>query len=138
MQIPVLILSLHDDANLASRLLTAGASGYAVKDMPATQIIEAMRYTVRGGRFLSCEMALKIAENTTHTIKNKDLHARLTAREYSVFLKLVAGLSINSIARDLGISASTVSTHRAHILEKMDLSNNADLVRYAFTHNLLN
>ncbi|MBF0192537.1 MAG: response regulator transcription factor [Magnetococcales bacterium] len=128
----VLILTLRVDETLAIRLLKSGAIGYAVKVMPVPQIIDAMRRVGRGERFLAPELAAMIVSRIS-THQKSSLHERLSNREYTIFLKLAAGLSISDIANELHIAPSTVSTHRTHILEKLELTNNADLVRYAIS-----
>ncbi|MBF0271722.1 MAG: response regulator transcription factor [Magnetococcales bacterium] len=133
----VLFLTLVADETLAIRLVRAGAAGYATKKMPPMQIVDAMRLVARGGRFLAPELAVKVVEKI-FTGQEADLHEQLTNREYSIFLKLAAGMQITTIARELNLAPSTVSTHRIRILEKMNLTNNADLVRYAILRNLMN
>ncbi|MBF0213835.1 MAG: response regulator transcription factor [Magnetococcales bacterium] len=126
----VMILTLRIDETLAIRLLKSGAVGYAVKAMPPLQIIDAMRRVLRGERFLAPELAAMIASRVS-TQQKGSLHERLSNREYTIFIKLASGLSITEIANELHIAPSTVSTHRTHILEKLELTSNADLVRYA-------
>ncbi|MEO5346039.1 MAG: response regulator transcription factor [Magnetococcus sp. YQC-9] len=135
-ELPVMILTLHADVSLAVRLLKLGASGYALKEMDPHQIIDAMRRIARGGRFLAPELAARMAERVS-TELDVSPHERLSDREYTVFLKLASGISLANTARELNISASTVSTHRDHILKKLELPNTAALIRYAVANKLL-
>ncbi len=135
--LPVLILTLHNDEILAARVLRAGASGYAVKDMTPAQIVEAMRCVAAGGRYLGGSMASRLAGSISSPEEDLPPHTRLSEREYSIFIRIIAGHSIHRISQELSISPSTVSTHRAHILEKMRLANNSELVRYAIAQGIL-
>lgn len=133
---PVLVLSMHDTAQIASRALKAGADGYVTKDSEPEVLLAAIRKVAAGGRFISSEVAQKMALLAT---ASGDLlpHNTLSDREFDVFKGLIKGLAVNDIAELLHISNKTVSTHKARLLEKMQISSVAELTRYAVDHQLL-
>jgi DNA-binding NarL/FixJ family response regulator len=132
----VLVLSMHAEAQYAVRAIRAGASGYLTKDAAGTQLAAALRKVASGGLFITPGVAEAMAVGL-QTTGEEAPHKRLSDREYEVFLRLAAGDSVTSIAERLSLSVKTVSTHKTHILEKMNLASLADLVRYAMTHQLL-
>lgn len=133
---PVLVLSMHDTAQVASRALKAGADGYVTKDSEPEVLLAAIRRVAAGGRFISSEVAQKMALLAT---VNGDLmpHNALSGREFDVFKCLVKGLGVNDIADKLSISNKTVSTHKARLLDKMHMTSVAELTRYAMDNQLL-
>jgi DNA-binding NarL/FixJ family response regulator len=133
---PVLVLSMHDTAQVASRALKAGADGYVTKDSEPEVLLAAIRKVASGGRFNSAEVAQKMALLATAT-GDRLPHNVLSAREFDVFKCLVKGLGVNDIAERLKISNKTVSTHKARLLEKMRMASVAELTRYAMDHQLM-
>jgi DNA-binding NarL/FixJ family response regulator len=133
---PVLVLSMHDTAQIASRALKAGADGYVTKDSEPEVLLAAIRKVASGGRFISSEVAQKMALLAT---ANGDLmpHNALSDREFDVFKCLIRGLGVNDIAEKLSISNKTVSTHKARLLDKMHMTSVAELTRYAMDNQLL-
>ncbi len=133
---PMLVLSMHDTAQVASRALKAGADGYVTKDSEPEVLLAAIRKVAAGGRYISSEVAQKMALLAT---ASGDLlpHNALSTREFDVFKCLVKGLGVNDIADQLSISNKTVSTHKARLLEKMQMSSIAELTRYALDNQLL-
>lgn len=133
---PILVLSMHDTAQVASRALRAGADGYVTKDSEPEVLLAAIRKVAAGGRYISSEVAQKMA--LLHTASGSlPLHSTLSTREFDVFKCLVRGMAINDIANQLSISNKTVSTHKARLLEKMQMGSVADLTRYAVENHLL-
>lgn len=135
--LPVVILTMHDEPHFALEAFKAGAHGYVTKDSAAEELINAIRSVVSGRRYLP----LKLAGDVTLALAagvSGPLHSALSPREYEVFGLLAAGHGVSQIARRLRLSVKTVSTHRTHILEKMRLQNNAQLMRYAIDHRLIN
>ncbi len=135
-QLPVVILSIYSEDQFGVRFLKAGASGYLPKTSAPDQLVEAIRRVAHGGKFISPNLA----EQLVHTLdkdSQKPLHEILSDREFQVFRMIASGKSIKTIANGLAISAATVSTHRAHILEKMNLKTNADLTLYASKHRII-
>ena len=135
-RVRILILSMHSEAQYAVRALKAGASGYLTKDSAADQLVAAIRRIASGGAFVSPEAAERLARDFERP-GDAPPHTLLSDREFQVFRALVAGRTITAIAGDLALSVKTVSTHKTRIFEKMEISNQSDLVRYAIRHQLL-
>jgi DNA-binding NarL/FixJ family response regulator len=134
--LPILILSMHKEAQIAQRALKAGANGYLTKDRDPEDLLEAMRKVAAGGRFLDPQIAEQMAFNASG-IGEPVGHECLTDREFQVMRLLAQGVSVNDIAARLAISAKTVSTHKARLMEKMGFASSADLVRYSLEHRLV-
>ena len=131
----ILVLSMHQEHQYAVRAIKAGASGYLTKDSAATQLVSAIEKVAGGGAFISAEVAEQLALNAMPQVEGPP-HATLSDREYQVFRMLVSGRAVSDIAGDLNLSAKTVSTHKARLMEKMGIDNQADLVRYAIRYRL--
>jgi len=134
--LPVLVLSIYNGELFAIRALRAGASGYLPRQTTSEDIVNAVRKILAGGQFVTPPLAERLAREI-HLGAGTVPHERLSDREYLVFLMLAAGLTVKHVAERLHLSPQTVSTHRARILEKMTMESNADFVRYAFQHRLL-
>ena len=135
--LPVLVLSIHPEDQFATRVLKAGASGYMTKETIPEELVNAINKVLSGGKYVSPELAEKLAEDLEREVNGTPMHKRLSDREYEVLLMIASGLTISDIADKLMLSVKTISTYRARILEKMNLKGNADLVRYAITHGLV-
>jgi DNA-binding NarL/FixJ family response regulator len=132
----ILVLSMHQEHQYAVRAIKAGASGYLTKDSASTQLVSAIEKVAGGGAFISAEVAEQLALGAMpHT--DGPPHASLSDREYQVFQMLVAGRAVSEIAAELSLSVKTVSTHKARLMEKMGIENQAELVRYAVRHRLV-
>lgn len=134
--IQVLVLSVHPEDHYARRALRAGAAGYLTKDHSADELTSAIRHVFGGRKYVTPSFAEKLALELSSD-QQKPRHETLSDREYEVLRSLAKGNSITDIATELALSPKTVSTYRARILEKMRLTNNADLVRYALDHALV-
>lgn len=132
----VLALSVHPEDQWAVRALRAGASGYLTKDHSPDQLLEAIRRVYRGGKYVSPALAERLAEQLDGGAERAP-HELLSDREFEVMRRLGNGLTITQIANELALSAKTVSTYRARVLEKMAVESNADLVRYAARYGLI-
>ena len=136
-KLPVMILSIFPEDHYGTRFLKAGASGYLQKSSATDQLIDAIRKVFNGGKFISSALTDKLV-----TGLNKDneqfLHESLTDREFQVFRLLSTGKKLKEIADELCLSINTISTYRSRILQKMDLKNNSDIVRYAINNGLSN
>lgn len=134
--LPVLILSVHPEDQFAVRLLKAGAAGYMTKETAPEELVGAVRKAIAGGRYISPGLAEKMAallvQDTTAA-----LHETLSDREFLILRLIASGKAVSVIARELSLSVKTVSTYRGRLLEKMGLTNNAELVHYAFQNNLV-
>ena len=135
-KLPVLIMSMYPEDQYALRVLKAGAAGYLGKETIHDNIIEAIETVKRGKKFITPSIAEKLADSFLMPT-NIGLHEKLSDREFDVFKLLASGKSISEIALQLFISATTVSTYRTRIMEKMNIANNAGLTRYAIENNLI-
>jgi DNA-binding NarL/FixJ family response regulator len=136
-ELPVLVLSMHNEASVAARMLKAGASGYTSKDCEPAILLAAIRKVAAGGRYIAPEIAEKMVFEATTASSVQLPHHQLTSREMLVFRLLTRGLGVTEIAAQLAISSKTVSTHKASMLEKLKLGSIAQLMRYAMEHDLL-
>ncbi|MDL1888598.1 response regulator transcription factor [Nitrospirales bacterium NOB] len=136
-KLPVLVLSAYPEDQLALRTLRSGAAGYLSKDSAPTELVQAIRKIIAGGRYVSASVAELLALNLEHDLE-KPLHEQLSDREYQVMCLIAVGKSLKDIADDLCVSISTVNTYRARILEKMQLKNNTELTHYAIENRLVN
>jgi two-component system, NarL family, invasion response regulator UvrY len=133
--LPVLIFSMHAEEQYAARCLRAGAFGYLQKDSSPADIITAIERVAGGRRYLSPALAGSIAESAVRATLPP--HERLSDREFEVFRLIAEGKSATEIAESLHLSVKTVSTYRAHILEKTGFHSNADIVAYAVRSGLV-
>lgn len=133
--LPVLVLSIHDEAQVASRALRAGATGYLTKDSDPDVLLAAIRKLADGGRFIDP----KLVDAMVFDTHRGDMapHEVLSDREFQVLQMLAAGKSINDIADTCSLSAKTISTHKMRLMQKLGLSNNAEVIRYAIRHGLI-
>lgn len=134
-EIKVLVLSMYPEDQFAIRTLKAGASGYLHKDSPPEVLIEALRTIAAGGEYLSSNIT-KLLFKEVNSDNGGKPHKTLSDREYEVLLYIGEGKSISEIANQLSLSVKTISTYRSRILEKMDMDNNSDLVKYILLHDL--
>ncbi len=133
--LPVLIMSIHDEEQYALRVLKAGASGYLMKDSLPEELIKAIRKITSGGKYISPSLAERLASELV--FPETPLQERLSDREFQILCLIASGKPLKEIAEALCISGKTVSSYRARILEKMGMSTNADLTRYALEHHLI-
>jgi DNA-binding NarL/FixJ family response regulator len=131
----ILVLSMHEEHQYAVRAIRAGASGYLTKEGAAVQLTAALRKVAGGGAFITPEVAERLAlDAMPHT--DGPLHETLSDREFQVFRLLVNGRTVSDIAEQLHLSAKTVSTHKARLMEKLQVDSNAELIHYAVRHRL--
>ena len=136
-KLPILILSMHRDAQVAQSALRAGASGYITKDSDPKELIAAVRKVVGGGRYLNVDLAEQIAfQMATATPAGKSPLDLLSAREREVLTYITRGLTINEIASQLFLSPKTVSTHKTNLMQKLGIDNNAGLILFGVKHGL--
>ena len=134
-RLPVLMLSVHPEEQYAVRALKLGASGYLTKESAPSELLAAIRKVAAGGKYVNSSLAEKLAEYI-ESDSGRPPHETLSNRELQVMLLIAAGKSVKNIAEELSLSPKTVSTHRTRLLGKMQLTNNADVIRYAVGHNL--
>jgi DNA-binding NarL/FixJ family response regulator len=132
----ILVLSMNPEEVFGMRALRLGASGYLSKDSAPEQLITAIRRIAAGKVYVSESLAESLALNVSKG-SPKMPHETLSDREYQIMLMLARGRSLKEIAAELSLSVKTVSTHRTHILEKLSMQNNAQIVTYALHNKLL-
>ena len=135
-KLPILVLTMYHEPQVARRKLSAGARGYITKDSDPEMLVAAVRKVASGGRFISHDLAERLAFESNEK-KTVLAHERLSERELQVFLKLVNGQSVNDVATDLFLSNKTVSAHKIRLMEKMGIENNSKLIQYAVTHGFV-
>lgn len=136
-RLPVLIMSMYPEDQYALRVLKAGASGYLGKETIHDDLITAIETVKLGKRFITPSIAEKLADSFYGGESEKALHEALSDREFDVFKLLASGKPISEIAEQLSLSATTVSTYRSRIMEKMNMRNNAELTRYGIENALI-
>jgi DNA-binding NarL/FixJ family response regulator len=132
----VLILSMQDDPQYVRRAFTAGASGYVLKEAADTEVVAAIREVARGGRYVNPELGARLVFAETEAVRRAEADP-LSDREREVLRLLALGHTNQEIAKQLYISVRTAETHRAHIMQKLQLRSRAELVRHALAQGLL-
>lgn len=135
-RLPILILSMHQEDQYAVRALHAGAAGYVTKESDPDLLLMAMRRVANGGVFVS-EHVAEIMVRGLQPVSEVLPHTLLSDREFQVFELLAHGMGLTEIASEFSLSMKTISTHKTRILQKMNLNNLADLIRYAIAHKLI-
>ncbi|PTD95684.1 response regulator [Pseudothauera lacus] len=134
-RLPVLVLSMHGEAQITARALKAGAAGYLTKDSEPEVLIAAVRKVAAGGRYIDPQLAEKLVFETS--LAGDQLpHESLSNREYEVLVLIARGISLSDIAGQLHLSPKTISTHKARLMQKLNVHSTAELVRYAIEHGL--
>jgi len=131
-ELPILVLSMHNEIHIAQRALRAGALGYLTKDRDPETLLVAMRRVASGQRYLDPALAEQIALQSSG-LKQQTYVESLSDREFQILRLLAHGMSVNQIAEQLVISNKTVSTHKTRLMEKMGFGSTADIVRFAMT-----
>ena len=134
--VATLVLSAFPEKQYGLNVLRAGASGFVSKTAAPEELCRAIRAAVRGGRYVSPELA-EVLVNGMQGVSSEPPHAALSEREFQIFCKLAEGQSVTEIGAALFLSVKTVSTYRSRILEKMQMTSNADLTHYAVRNNLI-
>lgn len=134
--LPVLILTMHAEEQYAMRVFKAGASGYLTKESAPEQLVNAVQKVASGGKYISPQLAEKLVGDLGSD-SLRPPHETLSDREFQVLCYLASGKTAGQIAAELDLSVKTVSTYRTRILEKMRLSNNAELIHYAIQNGLV-
>jgi DNA-binding NarL/FixJ family response regulator len=132
----ILILSMYPERQYAMRALKAGASGYLTKESAPDELVSAVRRVAHGGRYITQSLAEELAAGLVGEMTEAPAQS-LSDREYQVMRLLAIGKTVSEIADELALSAKTVSTYRARILDKLNLRNTAEIIRYAFEHGLV-
>lgn len=135
-ELPVLVLSMHPEDQLGKRVLRAGAAGYMNKESAPEELITAVRKVLAGGTYVSPALAERLATDL-HRDSARPLHEALSDREFEVLRLIASGKTTSEIAEVLHLCMPTVSTYRTRILEKMNMTTNADLIKYAVRNRLV-
>lgn len=134
-QLPLLVLSMHDEPAMVRRAMQAGASGYITKESTPQVLQTAIMRVANGERYIAPGLAEAISlETLNHGTGER--HQSLSPREWEVLRLIVDGTSLNQIAEQLSLSPKTVTTHKAHLMDKLGVASNADLMRYAIEQKL--
>jgi len=134
--IKVLVVSMYPEDQYAVRCLRAGAQGYANKAADPVELISAVRTLMQGRKYLTPEVAQMLAESVAQPTLEAP-HAALSERELQTLLKIATGKRLSDIAEELMLSPKTVSVYRSRVLEKLKLTNNAELTVYAIRNELV-
>lgn len=132
---PVLMLSMHPEDQYGVRAIQAGASGYLSKQSAPGELVAAIRKVARGEKYINPTLAAKLAD----VLAGGDIrgHEKLSNRELDVLRLLASGKTLTQVGDKLNITVATVSTYRARLLEKLQLENTAELIRYGLEHGLV-
>lgn len=134
--LPILVLSMHNEPKIIMRAIQSGASGYLCKDSDPQELMTAIRKVADGGQFIDPRLVEQMAFKES-PFNQKLPHQKLTERELHILRLLAGGTSSNKISEMLAISNKTVSSHKARLMQKMGIHSNAELVRYAVAHGLV-
>ncbi len=134
--LPVLVVSAHTEEDFALRALKLGAAGYVSKQGAADVLVAAVKKVMSGGRYVSPAVAEKLAQAAAEGWSGTP-HENLSHREMQVLQMIATGKTIKEIAAELALSEKTIATYRSRISEKLGLSTNVELTRYAMQHGLV-
>ena len=134
--LPILMLSMHNEPSVAARMLKAGVNGFITKDCEPSVLLTAIRTIAAHGNYIDPSIAAKMAFSEP-ALPLRALHLTLSERELQIFQLLTKGCSLVAIGEQLFISSKTVSTHKSRLMEKLQVANVPDLMRYAMEHELL-
>lgn len=133
--LPILVLSMHNEAQVVARAVKAGASGYVTKDSEPEILLLAIRKVAAGGKYIDPALV----DTMVFDGRDRDSlpHDRLSEREVQILKMITAGNALGDIADQLHVSPKTISTHKMRLMQKLGVENNADLIRYATRHGLV-
>jgi len=133
-ELPILVVSMHDEMSYAERVLRAGARGYIMKQEGGEKFLQAIRRVLAGQVYVSEKMSARILETLSGSSQGQNTNSpvrRLSDREFEVFQLIGQGVGTKEIAIRLRLSIKTVEVHRANIKQKLNLTTSTELVRYA-------
>ncbi len=134
--VKILVLSMHPEERFAVRAFKSGDSGYMTKESAPELLVSAIRRIVSGGKYISSNLAEKLAEDINE--ENQQFpHKALSDREYQIFIMIASGKKVSLIAKELFLSIHTVNTYRSRILEKMNIKSNVEMTHYAMENGLI-
>lgn len=132
----VLVLTVHENIHYAVRTLEAGAHGYLIKSAAVEELVDAIGMIKRGDVYISRKISPEVWSLLRRPKRKRDGVEALSQREFDVLRILGSGESLQDCAKKLNVSVSTVSTYRARILEKLNLENTSEIVRFAIENKL--
>lgn len=135
-KLPVLVLSMHPEDQLGKRALKSGASGYLNKESAPEELVKAVQKLLQGSMYVSPALAVRLASDLRDDAP-RGLHETLSTREFEILRMLASGKTVTEIAEELHLSVPTISTHRSHILAKMNMTTTAALISYAVRNRLV-
>jgi two-component system, NarL family, invasion response regulator UvrY len=135
-KLPVLIFSIFPETHYGIRLIKEGAAGYLSKNSSPQVVRDAIKITARGGRYVSPLLVDQLFDADNKT-SDKNPHEILSEREFQILFLILSGKKVKEISQELNISVTTVSTHKAKILEKMKMTNTTELIRHAIKIGLI-
>ncbi len=135
-ELPVIVLTAYPEEELAVRCVRLGAAAYLTKSSASAELVAAVRKVLEGGRYITASLAEHLAATLGGEAQEAP-HQSLSVRELQVLRGVAAGLTLKELAASMKLSEKTISTYRARIGEKLNISRNADLVRYAVKHGLV-
>jgi two-component system invasion response regulator UvrY len=133
---PILVISMHPEEQYAIRALKAGALGYVNKESATEELLEAIHRILMGRKYITASVAEKLSESIADH-GNQLGFQLLSDREMQVLQLIASGNTVSEIAGEISLSVNTISTYRTRILEKLGLTNNAELTRYAIDNQLV-
>lgn len=132
----ILFLSVHPEEQYATRVLRMGASGYMTKESVPEELVTALLKVASGGKYISSSLAERLASELEASSAQAP-HRILSNREFQVLCMIASGKAVKDIAKELFLSVKTISTYRSRILQKMNMGNNAEIIRYAIDNELI-
>jgi two-component system invasion response regulator UvrY len=135
-RLPVVILSMQPEDQLAVRAMRAGASGYLTKECASDELVLAIQKALKGEKYISGSLAQILAGELDKDLE-KPPHEILSDREYQVMVMIASGKPVGAIAKELSLSVKTISSYRANILLKLKMKNNAEITHYAIRNKLV-
>jgi two-component system, NarL family, invasion response regulator UvrY len=135
-RLPLMVLSLHPEEQYAVRAFRAGAMAYLTKQTAPEELARAVKQVLTGRRYVTASLGERMAGSLSKN-PSGPVHHTLSERELEVLILLAQGQSVKKIAQSLTLSIKTVSTYRARLLDKLQLTTTAELIRYALDHHLV-
>lgn len=135
--VKVLILTMHDEEELVARCLEAGASGYIIKDAPASQLLYAIEIVQKGEKYLSPVVLKKVVAGYVKNQRPQTSYDRLSGREREILKLLAEGQTVKEIATMLNLSVKTVEVHKYNLMRKIDVHDRSELIKYAIQKKLI-
>lgn len=136
-EMPILVLTMHEEEQYVVRAINAGAKGYVTKRSVAEQLLNAIRKIHHGGRYVDEAAAESLASHQARGAGGRSPVDTLSDREIQVLRRIASGSSNREIADAYNLSVKTVDTYRSRLLKKLDLKNNAEITRFALKNGLI-